>query len=962
MPPREDDPLTSTLPGLWKYPTNRDAPLKSGILWLEGKREDDGAEGLWRVHDDLYDVSTFVDKHPGGADWLKLTKGTDITEAFESHHITNHADYTLKKFFVRKATTRRNSPYTFEEDGFYKTLKRRAREILGNDYSGPSSRSILIADFFFITTLLLSVLAAHGGDFLLGSLAGVFLCYTAISAHNFFHQKDNFRMYYFDLSLMSSRDWRISHALSHHLYPNTLLDLEISLFEPVIQWLPTKKSLGYKIISWIYSPIVYSFVFFSQAVIRFLLYLRGHLNHLQWRDATPLILPSLMMVFGRTGVLDTLLMWAWIVLVGSFLLAAIGFNAGHHHPGVFHDGDAPRKDRDWGLGQLDAVKDRKWISANILLVLTNFGNHALHHLFPTVDHDKLYDLKGVFKQTCKEFGVDFELAGVWECIAGQFRQLARDKVNPVPPGVHSTEIRTSISPPSAVWLNTTSALANDATEAVTMFPMTFKKGAGSSLPGLWKYPTYRDSSLKSGLMWIKGKQEDDGAEGLWRIHDDLYDFSTWTEIHPGGTEWLDITKGTDITEAFEAHHVSKIPEAMLKNFHVKAASTRRNSPYTFKEDGFYRTLKRRVREALGKEPKPKVNMSKVYADLLLLVALTTAVLATSWGSFGLATLSGLFLCFTVITAHNFFHQKDNFRMYYFDLCLMSSRDWRISHALSHHLYPNTMLDLEVSMMEPVLQWLPYESKSTLQRYGSWLWSPLIYSSMFHGQLIIRLSLIFHGYLDNVRKSDMIPLILPSLMYFLSGSGLLQTLVTWSWILVSASFFFGLIGINGAHHHPEVFMDGDTPSFHVLTHCHELARLIIQVSSWMKTLKGVFMDGDTQRLIGINGAHHHPDVFVERDTPGEDADWGLGQLDTLRDRPDIQSNLFLALTQFGHHALHHLFPTVDHSRLEKLYPIMMETCKEFGIEYEEKSIWDMLSGQFQQLARTTPNPHPPGYKP
>ncbi|CAG2053689.1 unnamed protein product [Timema podura] len=540
MPPRDDVPLASSLPGLWKYPTNRDAPLKSGILWLEGKREDDGAEGLWRVHDDLYDVSTFVDKHPGGADWLKLTKGTDITEAFESHHITNRAETTLKKFFVRKATTRRNSPYTFEEDGFYRTLKKRVREILGNNYSGPSNRSVLIADLFVITTLLLSVLAAHGGDFLLGSLAGVFLCYTAISAHNFFHQKDNFRMYYFDLSLMSSRDWRISHAMSHHAYPNTLLDLEISLFEPVIKWLPTKKSLGYKIISWIYSPIVYSFVFFSQAVVR------GHVNHLQWRDAAPLVLPALMMGLGRTGVLDTLLMWAWIILVGSFLLGAIGFNAGHHHPGVFHDGDAPRKDRDWGLGQLDAVKDRKWISANILLVLTNFGNHALHHLFPTVDHDKLYELKGVFKQTCKEFGVDFELAGVWECIAGQFRQLARDK-----------------------------------------------------------YPTYRDSSLKSGLIWIKGKQEDDGAEGLWRIHDDLYDLSSWMYRHPGGAEWLDITKGTDITEAFEAHHVSKIPENILKNFHVRAASTRRNSPYTFKEDGFYRTLKKRVREALGKEPEPK---------------------------------------------------------------------------------------------------------------------------------------------------------------------------------------------------------------------------------------------------------------------------------------------------------------------------------------------------------------------
>nr|CAD7587757.1 unnamed protein product [Timema genevievae] len=34
-----------------------------------------------------------------------------------------------------------------------------------------------------------------------------------------------------------------------------------------------------------------------------------------------------------------------------------------------------------------------------------------------------------------------------------------------PPPVHPTEIRTSISPSSVVWLNTTDALANYATEA-----------------------------------------------------------------------------------------------------------------------------------------------------------------------------------------------------------------------------------------------------------------------------------------------------------------------------------------------------------------------------------------------------------------------------------------------------------------------------------------------------------------
>ncbi|KAJ8889910.1 hypothetical protein PR048_009415 [Dryococelus australis] len=65
--------VQSSLPGL-KYPSHRDDPVKSSTLWLQGKREDDGAEGLWRVHDGLYDLSSWLHHHPGGADWLELTK------------------------------------------------------------------------------------------------------------------------------------------------------------------------------------------------------------------------------------------------------------------------------------------------------------------------------------------------------------------------------------------------------------------------------------------------------------------------------------------------------------------------------------------------------------------------------------------------------------------------------------------------------------------------------------------------------------------------------------------------------------------------------------------------------------------------------------------------------------------------------------------------------------------------
>lgn len=57
-----------------KYPTNRDHPLHSGDVWLEGKRADEGAEGLWRIHDELYDLTYFIRSHPGGREWIRMTK------------------------------------------------------------------------------------------------------------------------------------------------------------------------------------------------------------------------------------------------------------------------------------------------------------------------------------------------------------------------------------------------------------------------------------------------------------------------------------------------------------------------------------------------------------------------------------------------------------------------------------------------------------------------------------------------------------------------------------------------------------------------------------------------------------------------------------------------------------------------------------------------------------------------
>lgn len=73
-----------------------------------------------------------------------------------------------------------------------------------------------------------------------------------------------------------------------------------------------------------------------------------------------------------------------------------------------------------------------------------------------------------------------------------------------------------------------------------------------------------------------------------------------------------------------------------------------------------------------------------------------------------------------------------------------------------------------------------------------------------------------------------------------------------------------------------------------------------------------------------------------------------------ERQELKGNKLLALTHFGDHALHHLFPTLDHAILSELYDILFETLLEFEAELQCYSwFFETIQGQFKQMARTKP---------
>lgn len=78
------------------------------------------------VNDKVYDVTDWVDKHPGGVELLRLVAGRDITVAFDSYHpFTNNAKLVINKYQIGllKEGSYEFPPYLANTSGFYEEIK-----------------------------------------------------------------------------------------------------------------------------------------------------------------------------------------------------------------------------------------------------------------------------------------------------------------------------------------------------------------------------------------------------------------------------------------------------------------------------------------------------------------------------------------------------------------------------------------------------------------------------------------------------------------------------------------------------------------------------------------------------------------------------------------------------------------------------------------------------------------------
>lgn len=120
-----------------------------------------------------------------------------------------------------------------------------------------------------------------------------------------------------------------------------------------------------------------------------------------------------------------IVIWQVILLIASFVYNIVGINAGHHlFKKSVHEGDE-LKSLDYGLYQLAATVDRVAMKKHLFIRLTTFGDHVLHHLFPSLDHSVLPHLRETLRETCKDFEAELNECSILQAVIGQFKQLSQ---------------------------------------------------------------------------------------------------------------------------------------------------------------------------------------------------------------------------------------------------------------------------------------------------------------------------------------------------------------------------------------------------------------------------------------------------------------------------------------------------------------------------------------------------------
>jgi fatty acid desaturase len=399
---------------------------------------------LWVIHGEYYDLSTFVQKHPGGEENLLLGKGRDCTELFESIHCLSKSNVKaiLKKYKVKPDQIPEEAPpapadtFTWKQGDFYDTLVQKVRtHFAGGNQNYKATwlywlkvTGLFLAWMFCVRTCFLT------GSFLIAGVAGFLMNMIGFCVmHDASHYGISKRAWINRWLHLSWNNWNLwngfiwlrHHVYGHHSYTgiyrkdpdmaNATLFFRKThegRFRPLHGWqawsvwfvmtIIPNQHLGQAMVYSLTSGTVFCVPIEPMPWKELLILRIYYFFSLIFHFIVPFYFLS-----PSTAFACILAYWT-CQGIGYFINIAPNHDTMETHHNLF-EGDGEK--RDWGVQQVlgsgnhntgtgiwDRMVEHLWGGMNYQIE---------HHLFPSVSHMHYRTISKYVQETCEEFGIDY---------------------------------------------------------------------------------------------------------------------------------------------------------------------------------------------------------------------------------------------------------------------------------------------------------------------------------------------------------------------------------------------------------------------------------------------------------------------------------------------------------------------------------------------------------------------------
>jgi len=413
------------------------------------EKESPPAEWFWEIYGTRYDLSDFINTHPGGEIAIKLGQGRDCTALFNSYHPFTEKHLAVLAKYAATKTDFQNTLKSHKEDKFYRTLCERVKAFIGeNKIDIKASRSRR----FYYLTVLLGFIASYFYLYLEGVWgSAICLGFFGWLCGSFGHDGSHFAI---DLSptinqvgslgiglLTSPLLWYHQHTYAHHSFTNDFHhDPDLHHFtylrvHPKASWIEWHRFQIYRAYVYVwYVFVVFGSVFWIPLNTLLSQSLHGitDLKSLKQSDWARVSLD--MAVFFWFIVIQPFfhLNSASALLQSLSYLTVTGLLYGFFSQVNHLDGDsiaaAENPECSWAKLQVEASNNFCTNSVFWTWISNGLNHQIEHHLFPGINHEKLPLIRDIVRHTCTEFEVKYQCypttRSILQATAVHYKKLA----------------------------------------------------------------------------------------------------------------------------------------------------------------------------------------------------------------------------------------------------------------------------------------------------------------------------------------------------------------------------------------------------------------------------------------------------------------------------------------------------------------------------------------------------------